>query len=193
MVKRFTPLRNTASNLSNQNNLPYLIIFVLISYITFLLFYKTKPESNSRIDMKQSITTGYKDRFNDPYIPPLKDNLYLRSNKFHISSNLDIRGDIDINSYSQVGILTNDESDKHPLILPLFGKRIMNGRNNFNYYTLSNSGTVNTKLPLKKKGKSCTSEYGCDELNDKDEIYVQGYEKTFRVTIYENNSYSYMM
>ena len=41
-------------------------------------------------------------------------------------------------------------------------------------------------------GKSCTNEYGCDELSNGDKIYVEGYNNVFNVTIYENSIFTYM-
>jgi hypothetical protein len=42
------------------------------------------------------------------------------------------------------------------------GRRV--DRNKMQYYAISNTGTMNTKLPLKNKGRSCTDERGCDEI-----------------------------
>ena len=105
------------------------------------------------------------DIFNDPYIPPVKNNNY---------------------SYKQMGILTSDN-----LILPLLGKPHINGRDKWNYYTISNTGSINSKLPIRVRGKVCTNEYGCDEIFSGDIVYVEGYNRKFTVTIYENNSYNY--
>jgi hypothetical protein len=93
--------------------------------------------------------------------------------------------------YQQVGILTrtNGPSD---MILPLMGRRNMAGRDKWQYYTISNSGTLNTKLPVSVNGKSCTSEYGCDSIYNGDVVFVEGYGDTFRATIYENNLFRYI-
>ena len=124
-----------------------------------------------------------RDIFNDPYIPPVKNNNY---------------------SYKQIGILTSNgttllsdsnnyisEQNKEKLILPLLGRRHINGRDKWNYYTISNTGSLNTKLPIKVRGKTCTNEYGCDEVFSGDVVYVEGYDRQFKVTIYENNHYNY--
>jgi hypothetical protein len=95
--------------------------------------------------------------------------------------------------YTQIGLLTKtEESQNNPLILPLMGRRILNGRDKFQYYSLSNTGMVNTKLPIKFKGRSCTSDIGCDELSTNDVVYVEGYKETFKATIYENAIFSYI-
>jgi Family of unknown function (DUF5755) len=99
-------------------------------------------------------------------------------------------------SYSQIGILTREHGgDGHggqPLILPLMGRVLDNARSKYQYYTVSNTGAVNTKLPIRVKGRSCTNEYGCDELYDGDVVYVQGYNEAFKATVYENANFTYM-
>jgi hypothetical protein len=87
-----------------------------------------------------------------------------------------------------MGILTNG-SDK---ILPLMGRRHMSGRDKYQYYTISNTGNLNTKLPVSVNGRSCTSEYGCDQIMQGDNVYVEGYKETFNATIYETNNFHYL-
>ena len=132
-----------------------------------------------------------RDPFNDPYAPPLQDAdgiIYPRDFR-------DMRG-IPINietqglatQYQQIGILENGTS----LILPLMGRRSMIGRDKWQYYTISNTGTLNTKLPVTFQGRSCTSENGCDNISSGDTVYVKGYNESFRATIYENNLLQYI-
>jgi hypothetical protein len=93
-----------------------------------------------------------------------------------------------------VGILTRSvKKGNEDLILPLMGKRMgRTGRyDKMQYYTMSNTGPVNTKLPISKNGKSCTGEYGCDEINNGDTVYVEGYSDTFKATVYESGQFSY--
>jgi hypothetical protein len=126
----------------------------------------------------------------------LKDNGY-----YHSTDTIDIRGmpPIPVNiqtrglnaNYQQVGILTRN-STNDDMILPLMGRKVMSGRDKWQYYTMTNTGNLNTKLPISLKGKSCTSEYGCDDINNGDVVYVEGYKDTFRVTMYENNLFSYI-
>jgi hypothetical protein len=86
--------------------------------------------------------------------------------------------------FAQVGILTRRDQ-----ILPLMGRRV--NRDRYNYYTMSTSGTINTKLPLRVKGRSGTNEYGCDELYSGDQVYVSGYNDGFQVTMYDNGMFVY--
>ena len=95
-------------------------------------------------------------------------------------------------NYSQTGILTRENSGDD-LILPLMGRRSSNGRDKYQYYTMTNNaGNIHTKLPISVKGRSCTSDLGCDEIFNGDVVYVEGYKDTFRATIYENMLYKYI-
>ena len=97
--------------------------------------------------------------------------------------------------YRQIGILTkNVRSGADPLILPLFGRNLLNGRDKWQYYTVANGGGVafNAKLPISVNGRSCTGEYGCDSVSNGDIVYVEGYDDTFRATIYENATLNYI-
>ena len=94
-------------------------------------------------------------------------------------------------NYTQVGIITRNDESKDKLILPLMGRLLNNRRDKWQYYTVSNTGSVNTKLPIRFKGRSCMSETGCDEIFNNDSMYVEGYKETFSATIYENASFSY--
>ena len=96
--------------------------------------------------------------------------------------------------YRQIGILTKSVRNNDPLILPLFGRNLLNGRDKWQYYTMSNSGgaSFNAKLPISVNGRSCTGEYGCDGIYNGDTVYVEGYEDTFRATIYENATMNYI-
>lgn len=99
-------------------------------------------------------------------------------------------------SYSQVGMLTKEFGGMGgmPVILPLMGRALWNGRDKWQYYTMANTAAsaINTKLPIKVNGRSCTDEYGCDSITTGDMVYVEGYGDVFRATIYENASLAYL-
>tara|TARA_Y200000002_G_scaffold55318_3_gene40685 strand:- start:25919 stop:26527 length:609 start_codon:yes stop_codon:yes gene_type:complete len=183
-----------------------LIFIILLLISVFYIFYivnknqvtnnhfshETNTSSQNHLPMLMPISSK-QDIFNDPYAPPLKDNSYL-----HPRDSGDIRG-IPVNietralptSYQQIGIL-NKTNDSNDIILPLMGKRTMAGRDKWQYYTISGSGNLNTRLPISVNGKNCSSEYGCDEIYNGDVIYVEGYNDTFQATIYENNNFHYI-
>jgi hypothetical protein len=164
---------------------------------------------------------GHTDKFNDPYYPPLKnDGVFFPIDSGDLrgvppslngvgggvggarSINVQTRGFSP--EFTQIGILTRDagngrnkkgmEDSVHndPKILPLMGRRVMNGRDKYQYYTISNSGNVNTKLPIRKEGRNCINEYGCDPLYSGDIVFVEGYGDKFKATIYENELFRYI-
>ena len=116
--------------------------------------------------------------------------------------------------YNQVGILTKigkeernnnnkrrmfsgEENDsdgniENTLILPLMGRRSLTGRDKWQYYTISNTGSLYSKLPVRVRGKSCSSEYGCVEMMDGDVVHVDGYNHKFKATVYDNATFSYI-
>lgn len=97
--------------------------------------------------------------------------------------------------YRQLGLLTRNSGPKtgDKMILPLMGRNLHTGRDKWQYYTMSNSpGTISTRLPVSVDGRSCSSEYGCDSVSNGDVVYVDGYDETFRVTLYETGLFSYL-
>jgi len=119
----------------------------------------------------------------NPYTPPLKDERIIQSQ--------DIRGGIPINintravdtSYRQVGILKRMNGPE--MVLALMGRPLYVGRDKWQYYTMSDNNN-SIKLPVSFKSKSCTNEYGCEEINNGDTVYVDGIDATFQVTMYDN-------
>ena len=119
----------------------------------------------------------------DPYGPPYKIDSGLPAQQ-GLPVNVETRGlGLD---YTQLGILTRAGD----LILPLMGRRLMTDR--WQYYTISNTGNMNTKLPITSKGRSCSGEYGCDSLFSGDTVFVEGYNDTFKVTLYETAKFNYI-
>ncbi len=121
------------------------------------------------------------DFFMDPYTPPLKDNKFY-SSRVGVPINVPT-STVDAN-YDSVGILTRTNGKE--MILPLFGRPLHFGRDKWQYYAMSDKNN-NIKLPVSNGGKSCTGEYGCDSISNGDTVYVEGYNDTFKATIYENN------
>jgi hypothetical protein len=190
-------------------NMTLFILFIIVILLWYIYYTQIKnhtgnnktpniivvapPTNASSISPLATISTR-NDPFNDPYSPPMKtDGIYFPRDSG------DVRG-IPVNvqtrgtnmSYQQVGILTRANNNGQDMILPLMGRRLMTGRDKWQYYTISNTGNMNTKLPVSLNGKSCTGEYGCDDINNGDNVYVEGYNDTFRVTIYENSLFNYI-
>ena len=192
------------------------VIGIMVMYLYYMYFMKTllmqKPQQQiqpSTIILTNAPYTGTT-TLENPYNPPVKQTdlfppiVDLRGNIPPVSQQLVVHGGgiqagIPVNiktrpantSYSQVGILTRN--DRENMILPLMGRNLWNGRDKWQYYTMSNtSGAMNTKLPISVNGRSCTSEYGCDSISNGDTVYVEGYNDTFRVTMYENSVLQYL-
>ena len=116
----------------------------------------------------------------NPYVPPVKNDMYV------MPINVRTQG-FDAN-YRQMGILTSTNNKQ--TILPLMGRPLITGRDMWQYYTMSE--TNNIKLPISRGKRSCTNEYGCDKLYDGDNVFVQGYNEVFNVTVYDNDVMRYL-
>jgi len=151
-----------------------LFVLILILGTLVYMFYRSPVQQQQQqqqptqiIPIQVQAPQYPRDMLNDPYMPPMRNDTTMH--------------------YSQIGILTKDN-----LIIPLMGRQYQRGRDKWQYYTISNTGNLNTKLPVSVKGKSCTSEYGCDQIMNGDQVYVEGYNNTFNATVYENNMFSYI-
>lgn len=188
-------------------NMTLFLLFILIVLVIYFIygqsFQKYEPKivvipsgpvsQQSNPSPVINVSTRSVDSINDPYAPPLKQNAYFTNSS-------DVRG-IPINietrdtgmSYQQIGILTPMNNTSGDLILPLMGRKLMNGRDKWQYYTMANgSSTLHTKLPVSVNGRSCTGEYGCNDIQNGDTVYVQGYNNVFTATVYENGAFSYI-
>lgn len=126
----------------------------------------------------------------NPYEPPLRDDRVFRTDSTDprgVPINISTRA-VDT-EYRQVGILTRMGGAE--MILPLMGRPLYTSRDKWNFYTMSNENSM-VKLPITFKNKSCTDEYGCDNLYNGDVVYVQGYNDTFKVTMYDNQVMRYI-
>jgi len=87
--------------------------------------------------------------------------------------------------YQQIGILTSDETDKDPIVLPLFSRKIGNRSDRYNYYTATDKNNM-MRLPITKDNNNCEDDIGCRELYNGDKINVEIYKgRIFTVTIYK--------
>lgn len=152
------------------------------------------PPPNQHPSMFQSranygISNAPEDVLLNPYVPPLRDD----------RATLDVRGPVmPINvstqgtgnsAYRQVGILTRVNGPE--TILPLMGRPLFRNRDKWQFYTISEKSNF-IKLPISVKGRSCTNEYGCDNVYNGDTVYVEGYNDAFKVTAYDNSVMQYL-
>ena len=127
----------------------------------------------------------------NPYEPPLRDDRIFRTNiPDPRGVPINIRTQGVETDYRQIGILTRVGAGSK-VILPLMGRPVLTNRDKWNFYTMSEQNNM-VKLPISNKGRSCTNEYGCDNLYNGDTVYVEGYNDTFKVTVYENQTMRYI-
>lgn len=169
----------------------FMILFIVLAYMYYIFIVKVGGGGGGegkQIIIYQPQSPPVVSRANvilDPYGPPL---INPNPNPVGIPVNIETRGlNLD---YTQMGILTRGNGSD--MILPLMGRRLMSGLDKWQYYTISNTGNMNTKLPVSVKGRSCSGEYGCDSIVNGDMVYVEGYNDTFRVTIYESGKFNYI-
>jgi len=130
------------------------------------------------------------DILSNPYLPPHRDGNYFPKDSGDprgIPINVPTRGPR--TNWKQIGILTRLNGEE--TILPLMGRPMHTNRQKWQFYTLSDKNN-SVKLPISKNGKSCTADYGCDELFNGDSVFVEGYNDAFKATIYENNTPEYI-
>ena len=121
----------------------FIILIIGLSAWYMINQNELKKQTTSEINISSKPTapillpiSSRQDEFNDPYKPPLKNNMY------HPKDSSDVRG-IPVNietrgmpsNYGQVGILTRTNGSE--MILPLMGRRTMSGRDKWEYYTIS--------------------------------------------------------
>jgi len=184
-----------------------LFVLVLLSISVAYLYYKQfgskdRPKSSEPSVVVNNLPNPSPSSDTNLYVPPL-NTIDVRGQPPIVGSGIGVGIPVNIRtstantSYRQIGILTKNVRNGNgtdPLILPLFGRSLLNGRDKWQYYTVANSGGVafNAKLPISVNGRSCTSEYGCDSISSGDTVYVEGYNDTFRATIYENATLNYI-
>jgi len=184
-----------------------LTLIIIGSGILFLNLYNRKESVKEKIIIKEnnyrnnndyfsqpafSFTNRPEDVLMNPYQPPLRDDRYILNGRGGDPRGMPINistQSIDDTAYRQVGILTRMNGAE--MILPLMGRPLFTNRDKWNFYTMSDKSNM-VKLPITNKGKSCTNEYGCDNLYNGDSVYVEGYNDAFKVTVYDNQIMRYI-
>jgi hypothetical protein len=174
-----------------------------------------QKQSQQKVDIFNSFYNndlGYGYGSNDvllnPYVPPLRDetyfnnpnnispvfmpkSIYTRPAVIPINVSTNIGAASPDTPYRQVGILTPINGSKKNSILPLMGRPVFTNRDKWQYYTISDQHN-NVKIPISRKGKSCTNEYGCDYIYNGDTVYAEGYNEVFKATVYDNDTIRYL-
>lgn len=169
-----------------------------VSYNPFEIFFKPNiPYSNVPGDV-----------YMNPYTAPMKDTRYMvpshdirgvpPNHHVQVPSGHQHQHGVPVNvptqsidtHYRQVGILTR-QNGRDETILPLMGRPLFTSRDKWQYYSMSDKNN-SVKLPLSSGGRSCTSEYGCNNLYNGDSVYIEGYNDAFKVTVYDNSPIQYI-
>ncbi len=94
-------------------------------------------------------------------------------------------------AFRQIGILTPLNEPSKDGVLPLMGRPLFTRRSKWQYYCISNQHN-NVKLPVLVKQKSGLDENGVDELYTGDTVLVEGTDKPYKLTKYENSTIQYL-
>jgi hypothetical protein len=179
-------------------NVTITFLICALGLIVLFFYYSGFSPNQSTIVVNREVSQGEafprwnvtntdapRDVLMNPYSPPLKLDRFMPPVKTidprGVPINVRTRGFDD--AYRQVGLLTRLNGKE--TILPLMGRPLHTNRNKWQYYTISDQHQ-GIKLPVSRNGRSCTNEYGCDDLFNGDTIYVEGYKDAFKVTVYEN-------
>lgn len=93
--------------------------------------------------------------------------------------------------YQQVGILTSQETDKEPIVLPLYGRKLYNRSDRWQYYTATDKDNL-MRLPLFYQGRDCEDDVGCNEIYTGDKLTVDIYQgREFTATVYRTQAPRY--
>ena len=184
----------------------YTFLFLTLLIIVILGFMYIKYSQNIHYPRNlTNLTNNYKNEYClnnqkkssnedvllNPYTAPLKDDRIFNNDSGMCSKKIPINiptQSFDTN-YRQLGILTRINGPE--TILPLMGRPLLANRQKWQYHTTSDK-QQSVRLPISKGGRSCSGEYGCDEIFNGDTLYVEGYKDTFKATIYENGDFRYI-
>lgn len=169
-----------------------IILGALIAYIVYSKYNGVGMSSTATMMPMTQGTPFYvmpiPDVLENPYVPPLRDDRYHDA-VIPFPINVRTQGPpVNVN-YRQVGLLTRVNGKE--TMLPLMGRPLQKNRDKWQFYTMSDKNNA-IKLPISFRKKSCTSEYGCDNIYNGDTVYVEGYKDAFRATIYDNAVMEYL-
>lgn len=175
------------------------MLFAFSIYVNNLQYqHKVINAKLARLDMLDQQQLNLKNKTSHDNIDSnIKNNSYNVNIDSQIAQgipiNIKTRGGDDI-EFKQVGVLSsinNDDTKNSSRILPLFGKPTFTRSSKWNYYT-STDGYHLIRLSVNYKNKDCMNEYGCDEIYDEDEIYIDEYNQKFKVKLYQNTAPKYI-
>lgn len=148
------------------------IILIILSIVLIFLLLNNKKKEKETVIIKEVIKNQTS--------APVEIPIYPKDLPKYSSEN-----------YQQIGILTSNETDKEPIVLPLFGRKVGNRSDRWQYYTATDKNNM-MRLPIRYENKECEDEVGCRELYSNDKISVDIYQgRIFTATIYKTESPKY--
>lgn len=153
---------------------------------------QTKIETQRAVS--HAVANKAYDRVVNPLLPPERSYEAV----YGVPVNIPTRGPT--GGFQQVGYLYKDDianpdkpigNSPETAIIPLYGHRLFNGSDKWNYY-VSSDKYHSIKMPIMHKNRKCDSEYGCNEIYTDDEIDVPAYNGKFKVEIYEFDKPRYL-
>lgn len=89
--------------------------------------------------------------------------------------------------FKQIGLLVSKPNENDPpVILPLFGRKILHRRDRYEYYTATDKDHL-WKVPVQFEHRDCHGDVGCEEIYDGMDVVVPDYaNKTFKARIYNS-------
>ena len=130
-----------------------IVLFMSLVYLQSL----SKPEQPSAVSQQPQVVVI--DKSNTERLPVYPKNLPQYS-----SPNRPL-------DYQQVGILTSNETDKEPVVLPLYGRKLYNRSDRWQYYTATDKNNM-IRLPLTFGNRECEDDVGCNEINSGDTLSI---------------------
>lgn len=190
-------VQNCLPNMFCIRNTTIVLVVILGALVAYIIYSKydggVSSGGSGGMPMMQRMPSPFytmpiPDVLENPYVPPLRDERYHDA-VIPIPINIRTQGPpVNVN-YRQVGLLTRVNGKE--TILPLMGRPLQKNRDKWQFYTMSDKNN-SVKLPISFRKKSCTSEYGCDNIYNGDTVYVEGYKDAFRATIYDNAVMEYL-
>jgi len=174
-----------------------LIFLIILIFFAVYLFNKIKDNKVIIMQQRPSMVNHIqrndnfpKSVFLDPHVMPVREtSAYTKDMTDPRGIPINIRTQGVDAPFRQVGILTRNGNGE--TILPLMGRPLQTNRDKHQFYTMNDKNHM-IKLPISKNGRSCTGEYGCNDLFNGDPVYVEGYKDAFKVTMYESNVQRYI-
>ncbi len=150
----------------------FIIIICMLGILIYIMMNMTPKKEIQYIHIQQPVSSENKEN-KDVSVYPKK------------------LPDYDNNEFQQIGILSANEADKEPIILPLFAKRLRNNRDIWQYYTATDKNNM-MRLPIVHYNMKCDDDIGCKEIYDGDKLHIEIYQgRIFTATIYKTAAPKY--